>query len=422
MGQHIEGWMTSAELQWIASIARQVHSSAEVGCWKGRTTDTLLTETRGPVYAVDHWKGSEAEREGPHREATERDIFADFMGNVGHFPNLCVRRGCSTEVAPTLPLIDFVFIDAGHTYEEVRADLEAWTPKTLRIIAGHDYHIPEVKRAVDEKFGDQVKVAAESIWFVLNPSPVSVMFGTPCFGGQLFLPYHLSMLKTLDYLRKNDIGYMSKYIDADSLVPRARISLFGQFLSSTATHLLFIDADIDWHARDVLRMMKADKPVVAAIYRKKKQAVEYPMNFFPETFSNLPYDPESGCFEIKDAPTGFLMIRKDAALRMAEAYADRRCMIGEGGWDAECNRNTFDLFPCLTDADGMYLSEDYGFCRLWQRIGGKVWMLPDVELGHTGKDRFAGKISDIITRVEDDEARRALLQKRMNSTFEFKEA
>lgn len=413
--------MTPAELEWIAMIARQVHSAAEVGCWKGRTTETLLAETRGPVYAVDHWKGSEFEREGPHREATERDIFADFMGNVGHFPNLCVRRGHSTEVAPALPLIDFVFIDAGHTYEEVKADLEAWTPKTLRVIAGHDFQYPDVERAVREKFGDRVKQGADSIWYVIEPQPYKIMFATPCFGGQLFLPYHISMLNTLEYLWKNDIKYDPKYIDGDSLVPRARIALFGQFLSSDATHFLFIDADIDWAPRDVVRMVKADKPVVAAIYRKKKYAEEYPMNFFPDSFNNLPYDPETGCFEIKDAPTGFLMVRRDAALRMAEAYADRRCMIGEGGWDAECNRNTFDLFPCFTDDDGMYLSEDYGFCRMWQRIGGKVWMLPDVELGHTGKERFTGKISNIITRVEDKEEQHDALRKRINSTFEFKE-
>lgn len=403
MEEHlIEGWMAESELKWLASIAAQVYSTAEIGCWKGRSTSVLLENTKGPVYAVDHWQGSEDERNGPHKEATERDIFADFMGNVGHFSNLCVRRGNSTEVAPTLPLIDFVFIDAGHTYEEVKADLEAWTTKTLRIIAGHDFQEPDVQRAVQEKFGDRVKVAPNtSIWYVVNPIPRTVMIGTPCYGGLMTIPYHVSLCNTLEYLRLNGIGYDPRYVDGDSLVPRARISLFGNFLSSNATHLLFIDADIDWKARDVLRMVKADKPVLAAIYRKKKPQEEYPMNFLPETFHDLPFDPESGCFEIKDAPTGFLMIRRDAAERMVEAYADRRCMIGEGGWDAECNRNTFDLFPCFTDDDGMYLSEDYGFCRLWQRIGGKVWMLPDVELGHTGKQTFTGKISNLITRHEE---------------------
>ena len=52
--------------------------------------------------------------------------------------------------------IDFVFIDGGHEYEQVYADIIAWLPK-LKIggyISGHDYLEPScgVKKAVDEIF------------------------------------------------------------------------------------------------------------------------------------------------------------------------------------------------------------------------------------------------------------------------------
>ena len=53
--------------------------------------------------------------------------------------------------------IDFVFIDADHSYESVKKDIEAWLPKIRKngIISGHDYgngNPSEVKQAVDEKF------------------------------------------------------------------------------------------------------------------------------------------------------------------------------------------------------------------------------------------------------------------------------
>jgi hypothetical protein len=52
--------------------------------------------------------------------------------------------------------LDFVFLDADHSYEGVRSDIEAWLPKVKRggIFAGHDFahYFPGVMRAVLERF------------------------------------------------------------------------------------------------------------------------------------------------------------------------------------------------------------------------------------------------------------------------------
>lgn len=57
------------------------------------------------------------------------------------------------------------FIDAGHTYESVKEDIE-WALKLgIPIIAGHDYSSvhPGVVRAVDEFFQKEIKVRG-SVW------------------------------------------------------------------------------------------------------------------------------------------------------------------------------------------------------------------------------------------------------------------
>jgi predicted O-methyltransferase YrrM len=63
--------------------------------------------------------------------------------------------------------LDFVFVDAGHTYAAVKADLAAWRPKVRRggWFGGHDYHpaFPGVQRAVDEAFG-LVQLSDGWIW------------------------------------------------------------------------------------------------------------------------------------------------------------------------------------------------------------------------------------------------------------------
>ena len=63
----------------------------------------------------------------------------------------------SLEAAPRFAdsTVDFVYIDALHTYEAVMSDLLAWWPKLRRgrIMAGHDYNPtkwPGVCQAVDE--------------------------------------------------------------------------------------------------------------------------------------------------------------------------------------------------------------------------------------------------------------------------------
>lgn len=57
----------------------------------------------------------------------------------------------SVKAAMLFDEVDFVFIDADHSYESVTADLNAWWPKT-RYIAGDDYthEHPGVVQAVDE--------------------------------------------------------------------------------------------------------------------------------------------------------------------------------------------------------------------------------------------------------------------------------
>lgn len=397
----IQGWMTQAELSWLERVASRMNRIAEVGSWKGRSTAALLSGCPGPVYAVDHWMGSRDEIDGPHAEAVTRDIFADFMGNVGHLPNLRVRRGESTEVAPTLPLMDMVFIDAGHTYPEVKADIAAWTPKALKLIAGHDYHMPDVKRAVDEAFGDRVKTAAESIWYVSVPLRRKVRVATPAYGGLLTTRYAKSLENARDWLPQNGIEVVPTYnvSGGDSLIPRARIACAAEFLNDPdSTHLLFVDSDITFTPDDIARLVYTDHEVVGAVYPKKTLPLAFPMNF---PSAELVYDEETGCFEGKDMPTGFLMIKRSVIERMIHAYPERRCMIAEGGW--EKNRNCYDLFPVgVMDESQMYLSEDYGFCRLWQRIGGKVWVIPDIELGHTGPYEFRGKLSDFIVKEESE--------------------
>lgn len=166
----IQGWMTLDELNWLHQLAGKMSSIVEIGCWKGRSTHALLSGCKGPVFAVDHFQGSQSELETTHREATEQDIEEIFLKNVGHFKNLNMlsmsSRAASRRFEPVS--IDMVFIDGGHEKEEVIEDLRLWLPVYKKLLCGHDYGDFGVAQALKEMKLSVEVVPNTSIWRLSN--------------------------------------------------------------------------------------------------------------------------------------------------------------------------------------------------------------------------------------------------------------
>lgn len=62
--------------------------------------------------------------------------------------------------------LDFFFIDASHTYKNVKRDLLAWIPKLKENgwMIGHDINYPSVETAVKEVIGEY-EVGPDNVWF-----------------------------------------------------------------------------------------------------------------------------------------------------------------------------------------------------------------------------------------------------------------
>lgn len=138
----------------------------EVGSWKGKSSAYMAVEIANSnkeidFYCVDTWKGSVEHQE--YSELSELyNIFIDNMKSVEpyYFPLKITSLSAASKFRDKS--LDFVFIDASHEYEDVKADILAWLPKVKvgGILAGHDYYVtgtdwhPGVKRAVNEILND----------------------------------------------------------------------------------------------------------------------------------------------------------------------------------------------------------------------------------------------------------------------------
>lgn len=115
---------------------------AEVGTCYGFYAERLhKTIPNLTLFAIDNWDNPETERrEKRHNSPTVEEQCRTRLTPYGTI----VLKFSSLEAARFMAdgLLDFVYIDAGHDYDNVKADIEAWTPKVRKggIVSGDDYY------------------------------------------------------------------------------------------------------------------------------------------------------------------------------------------------------------------------------------------------------------------------------------------
>ena len=127
---------------------------AEVGVRAGDHLLSLLKAEPVKLVAVDLWANDGILGHNDtmlSREELDR-CYTRVCGIAARYPSVEIRRGLSAVVASqfNVETFDFVYIDADHTYEGVRADLEAWWPtiKPGGVLGGHDYVLGKTSNGV----------------------------------------------------------------------------------------------------------------------------------------------------------------------------------------------------------------------------------------------------------------------------------
>ncbi len=235
-----------------------------------------------------------------------------------------------------------------------------------------------------------------------------VFLATPCYGGVVTQGYMQSVIGIMQSADGDGYDATLALLGQDALITRSRNTLLAHFMAKeAATHILFIDSDISFDPALVKRLLDSGKDVVAASYplkthywdthseqrlRDGEPASSAGLRYVGELCEGPLADRDDDLATATYVGTGFMLISRQAILRMIEAYPETRYETVHACADAQAVGNTpYALFDCMIDpVTRIYLSEDFTFCHRWRSLGGQIWLDTRSSLTHTGPSDFQG--------------------------------
>jgi hypothetical protein len=94
-----------------------------------------------------------------------------------------------------------------------------------------------------------------------------------------------------------------------------------------------------------------------------------------------------------------MCIKRSVFEKMIEAYPELKFNDDTGSLKGAELDYTYAFFNSYVDDDSRFVSEDYGFCRYWQKLGGKVWVDPAIEIGHLGRMMYEGSMIEHLIEL-----------------------
>ena len=248
--------------------------------------------------------------------------------------------------------------------------------------------------------------------------PYSIFVATPVHS-EVSLHYTQALLEFQTFCHYKGIDVIFQLVKS-SLVTQGRNLCVDYFLNTTMSHLLFIDSDIDFNAKDIETMVNLNKDVISIPYPLKtlnwdrgfkavksgkakngkelsKSMNTYPLRFEKgETIQMLP----DGTSEVSHSPTGCMLIKREVFIKMIAKLShlriDQETVINGKMQKSKYFYNFFDtLFDPVAHT---YLGEDFAFCKKWRDIGGKCHAYMNAYITHVGEHQYMGRFADELIR------------------------
>jgi len=305
----------------------------------------------------------------------------DALGRLVYVPDVVLdHRHPLAQKAPD----DQIYADSIARSEEDADAFKRW----------HAEDFPMVAADVAGKLG--IKIHA------FRPSDVRLAICTPTHDFKPDALFNQSMFETKKLLQGWGLPFVEFYSHGGSHIGKARERVTWDAMHSRAwggqgcTHILMIDADMEWPPELVMRLLAADLDYCAAVGFRKQDTPSPCCNFLP---GPQEFHPVTEFLKVQAAGTAFVLLKRSVIDRMCAAYPRLKYNTGPNGPDEYAL--FLDLYP--DEADGERLSEDFAFSARWRKMGGDVWVDPKAELGHVGRKVYRGRVADFFERAPRQE-------------------
>lgn len=251
-----------------------------------------------------------------------------------------------------------------------------------------------------------------------------VLIATPIHSDHLIMQYVTSVFQIIN--NKESPFEVNIFWRRGSLVNRGRNELVGYFLESQYEYIFFIDSDIvdfvDSFYKIALSYIEIEKNnpllVLGAIYPIKHFNYNYVENEtqikqenwqqvmlnYNVNIHNLEVnndsiideaDKNNGLVVCNSIAGGFMMFSRYVVNKMIEKYPESAYKnFANDTLVAKKNYNLFHSF--VEPISKFYLSEDYGFCYNFKKIGGLILANIKIKLSHYGEQVFNGSLYESL--------------------------
>lgn len=212
-----------------------------------------------------------------------------------------------------------------------------------------------------------------------------VWIAIPAYTGTVHMMTMRSLISEVLAFKDKDIAFTLQDECGSALIGDCRGLMVAKFLASDATDLVFIDSDVLWENGAIARLLSHPVDFVAGIYPQRCEPEAYPVSWKLDA-PTLQADPETGLLEVEGVPAGFTRMTRAMLEKMVAFYPNTEFHCTDAP-----NERAWALFDPYRIGK-LKLGEDYAFCRRWRDIDGKVWIDPEISMGHVGYKTFNGHI------------------------------